>query len=192
MRMGRGLSGCLLPVFVAGGVFFALIFGGGAFVLAQLRGDAPSPLLFGAIGVGGALVFWGVAYAVHRGFHPRRDRSLAAAVDRVFVQRGDTVRIHLAAGGDGPDVELGLVCHVAYDTMHMSSGSDSGGPSRMTNRAIAFEQWVPATMGEAELTVPAGGPYSHEGQAVSFAWAAYARRAGERVHSAPTPIWVTP
>jgi hypothetical protein len=189
-RMGRGLLGCLLPFILAGGLLFGLAFLGGALVLSKIKGG-PSPLPFAGAGIGGMALFWGLGFALYRGYHPRRDGTLEATVDRVRVQRGDSIRAELAAGGDGRDVELGLVCRVAYDTWS-STAADGHGRTRMTSRSIVFAQWVPAPLGEAELTVPCQGAYSHEGQSVSFAWGVYARRAGERVPSDATPIWVTP
>lgn len=190
--MGRGLSGCLLPVLVVAGVFVALVFLGAAYVLTQVDGDRPSPAIFAAAGIGGGLLFWGLAFGLYRGFHPRRDRSLTAAVDCVYVRRGDVLRVGLAAGGGRHDVELGLVCRLAFDVTSSSRGFTSDGPSRITNRATVFEHWVPAPLAQAELTLPADAPYSHEGSAVSFAWGVHARRRGERVTSAATPIWVAP
>jgi hypothetical protein len=192
MRVGRGLSGCLLALMLVGGLFFGLVFLGFAFVLTKLDGG-PSPLPFAAAGIGGMLILWGLSFALYRGYHPRRDRSLEATVDRARVKRGGAVLAGVASGGGEQDIELGLVCRVVCDTWRTSPGAlDNSGPTRITTSAVVSERWVPAQLGHAELTVPCNGPYSHEGQSVSFAWGVHARRVGERIPPAATPIWVTP
>ena len=43
-----------------------------------------------------------------------------------------------------------------------------------------------------ELAVPADGPYSYEGDCVSFGWAVVVRRVGEKRFAEPVPLWVAP
>ncbi len=185
--MGRGVVGCLAPVFLVVGVLFALGFAGAAYLVAQLPGDdAPSPVPFALAGVGGLLVFWGVALVGLRLAMPRRARGLAVAVDRQRLRRGESVAARLTAGD--PGAELGLVCRVHHD--EISRMHD--GTSRVTMVDVAWEAWQPAGALGATLTVPVDGPPSYEGSVLSFAWAVHARPAGGGTPSAPAPVWVEP
>lgn len=190
--MARGAFGCAVPFLVVGGALFGAGFAGAAFLVSALPGDdAPSPLPFSAAAVGGLLVFWVLAYVFWRQRHPRRTRGLAATVDRQRVRRGEPLRAQVSAGD--PGAELGLVCRVHYDVLvHFDRGGSTSAPTRGTSQAIAWESWTPAGPGGATLTVPAEGPPSYEGSAVSFAWAVQARPAGGGPPSAPVPVWVEP
>ena len=66
----------------------------------------------------------------------------------------------------------------------------------MTDCASVWQQWVPAPHGalgrRVELALPADGPYSYEGDCVSFGWAVVVRRVGEQRVAEPVPLWVAP
>ena len=66
----------------------------------------------------------------------------------------------------------------------------------MTNSASVWQQWVPAphaALGQSvELALPADGPYSYEGDCVSYSWAVVVRRVGEKRVAEPVPLWVEP
>jgi hypothetical protein len=59
-----------------------------------------------------------------------------------------------------------------------------------------WQDWTPAPPGalsrRVELALPADGPYSYEGDCVSFAWAVVVRRVGEKRPAQPVPLWVAP
>ena len=113
-------------------------------------------------------------------------------VDRQELRRGDRVGATASSEGDG-DLEVGLVCTQSFDVWRRISGDS---PSRVTNSASVWQQWTPAPHGalgqRVELTVPADGPYSYEGDCVSFGWAVVVRRVGEKRFAEPAPLWVAP
>ncbi len=154
-------------------------------LVAGSAGVGPSPALLAGLAAGALLC--GGAYVLLRGRLSRTDRSLAVTVSPQHARRGETLRAALAAGGDGAEIELGLVCRIVYD---IESRADDS-PQRVTKTATVLEHWAPASLGEADLAIPADGPYSYEGSAVSFAWAVHARRAGARASSRPAPVWVS-
>jgi hypothetical protein len=178
-----------VPVFgVVGLVAAAAIVGFG--VLVGSLPDGPPSWPFFVAAAGALVVFWAVARGLWRGGHPRFARDLEVLVDRQEVRRGE--RIGAVASGEG-DLEVGLVCTERYDILR-HVGSDSR--SRVTDMAVACQTWVPAphaTLGQrVELSIPADGPYSYEGDCVSLSWAVAVRRAGERRVAPLVPIWVEP
>ncbi len=187
LGMGRGVSGCIVPFFVVGGLLFGLGFAFFASLITSVPGgDGPSALPFWAGAVGGPAIFWGLAFVIWRRAHPRRSRGLAAAVDRRRVRRGESLGVQLTAGD--PSAELGLVCRVHYDVMSRTTDSSN----RVTSTATSWEHWTPAGPAGVTFTVPPDGPPSYEGTAVSFAWAVHARPAGGGPPSDPVPVWVEP
>ena len=67
--------------------------------------------------------------------------------------------------------------------------------SRVTDSASVWQR-MPAPQGalgqRVELGLPAEGPYSYEGDCVSFGWAVVVRRVGEKRVAPPVPLWVAP
>ena len=121
---------------------------------------------------------------------PRYAAGLEAQVERQELRRGD--RVAAIASGEG-ELEVGLVCTQSYDVWRRI-GNDSR--SRVTDRASIWQEWAPAPHGalgqRVELALPTEGPYSHEGDCVSFAWAVVVRRVGEKRVAEPVPLWVAP
>jgi hypothetical protein len=189
-RVGRSLGGCAMPAFGLGGLVFAALAVGCGLLLGSLPGGPPSwPFFIVAAGV--LLVFWTIARGLWRGGHPRYARGLEVAVDRQEVRRGE--RVGATATGEG-ELEVGLVCTEHYDAWSRAGTSNSR--SRVTYSAPAWQAWVAAphaALGQrVELTVPADGPYSYEGDCVSLSWAVVVRRVGQRRPSPPVPLWVEP
>ena len=85
------------------------------------------------------------------------------------------------------------MCTQSFDVWRRI-GNDSR--SRVTDSASVWQQWMPAPHGalgqRVELALPAEGPYSYEGDCVSFGWAVVVRRVGEKRVAAPVPLWVAP
>ena len=121
---------------------------------------------------------------------PRYAVGLGLQVERQELRRGDWVAA--VASGEG-DLEVGLLCTQSYDVWRRI-GNDS--QSRVTNSASVWQTWVPAAHGalgqRVELALPADGPYSYEGDCVSFGWAVVVRRVGEKRVAEPVPLWVAP
>ena len=105
-------------------------------LLASLPGGPPLwPFLVGA--VAGLGFFWLFARTLWRGVRPRYATGMSLEVDRQELRRGD--RVGAAAEGEG-ELEVGLVCTQSFDVWRRIS-DDS--PSRVTNSASVWQQWVP-------------------------------------------------
>ena len=186
---GRTLGGCAVPAFVVAGMVGAAIVVGFGVLLGSLPGGPPSwPFFIGAVGV--LAFFWLFARTMWRGARPRYAAGLALQVERQELRRGE--RVGATASGDG-ELEVGLLCTQSFDVWRRIS-SDS--TSRVTDKASVWQQWVPAphaALGQrVELTLPADGPYSYEGDCVSLGWAVVIRRGGEKRVAEPVPLWVEP
>ena len=186
---GRTLGGCAAPAFVVAGVVATALVAGFGLLLGSLPGGPPSwPFFVGAVAV---LAFcWLFARTMWRGARPRHATGLELQVERQELRRGDLVAA--IATGEG-ELEVGLVCTQSYDVWRRV-GNDSR--SRVTERALVWQQRAPAphsALGQrVELALPAEGPYSHEGDCVSFGWAVVVRRVGEKRVAEPVPLWVEP
>jgi hypothetical protein len=186
---GRSLGGCAAPAFVVAGMVGAAVVALFGVLLASLPDGPPLwPFLVGAVAV--LAFFWLFARTLLRGSRLRYAGGMRVEVDRQELRRGD--RVGATASGEG-DLEVGLVCTQSFDVWRRIT-SDS--PSRGTSSASVWQQWTPAphgTLGQRmELTVPADGPYSYEGDCVSFGWAVVVRRVGEKRFAEPAPLWVEP
>jgi hypothetical protein len=186
---GRTLGGCAAPAFAAAGVVGAAIVAGFGLLLGSLPDGPPSwPFFVGAVAV--LAFFWLFARMLWRGARPRYATGLELRVERQDRRQGD--RVGAIATGEG-DLEVGLLCAQSYDVWPRV-GDDSR--SRVTDRASVWQQWVPAPHGalgqRVELALPAEGPYSYEGDCVSFGWAVVVRRVGEQRVASPVPLWVAP
>ena len=186
---GRTLGGCAAPAFVAAGVVAAAMVAGFGLVLGALPGGPPSwPFLLGAVAV---LALVGLfARSMWRGARPRYAAGLELRVERQELRRGD--RVAAIASGEG-ELEVGLVCTQSYDVWRRIANDSR---SRVTDSASVWQEWAPAPHGalgrRVELSLPADGPYSYEGDCVSFGWAVVVRRAGEKRVAEPVPLWVSP
>ena len=186
---GRTLGGCAAPAFVVAGVVGAAIVVGFGLLLGSLPSGPPSwPFFVGAVAV--LVFFWLFVCTMWRGARPRYASCLAVAVERQELRRGE--RVAAIATGEG-ELEVGLVCTQAFDVLRRISDESR---SRVTDTASVWQQWVPAPHGalgqRIELTLPADGPYSYEGDCVSFGWAVVVRRVGHKRVAEPVPLWVDP
>ena len=142
------------------------------------------------------------AYAMQGKGRPKRHPRLGGCTLSVAPgdpRRGERVSITFAGtpqeqGG----LEVGLVCKERFDMKVHAQVQGSGMVRRETAEANAHEQWQALAPGATEQTftfvVPHGGPYSYEGDCVSYVWLASARavkrmRADPRVEE---PLWVRP
>lgn len=136
--------------------------------------------VFALAGIGGGAAFIGAGVAFFRSANPRAAKHLELTLDRLQVRRGERIdaRLRLTDPGRVRDrIEVGIVCEVSYDLWERS-GTDNE-RSRRTNRATAFEHWMPASTTQPvqtiSLEVPRGVPFSHEGRCLSYAWRVVAR-----------------
>jgi hypothetical protein len=186
---GRALGGCAVPAFVVAGVVGAAIVVGFGVLLGSLPGGPPSwPFFIGAAAV--LAFFWLFARTMWRGARPRYASGIELVVERQELRRGD--RVAATASGDG-ELEVGLLCTQSFDVWRRISDDSR---SRVTDTASVWQQWVPAPHGalgqSVELMLPADGPYSYEGDCVSYGWAVVVRRVGAKRVAEPVPLWVAP
>jgi hypothetical protein len=186
---GRSLGGCATPAFVVAGVVGAAMVALFGVLLGSLPDGPPSwPFFVGALLV--LAFFWLFARALWRGVLPRYAAGMRVEVDRQELRRGD--RVGATASGEG-ELEVGLLCTQSFDVWRRMASDSS---SRVTDSASIWQQWVPvphAALGQrVELTLPADGPYSYEGDCVSLGWAVVVRRVGEKRFAEPAPLWVQP
>jgi len=186
---GRTLGGCAAPAFVVAGVVGAAIVVGFGVLLGSLPDGPPSwPFFIAAAAV--LAFFWLFARTMWRGVRPRYATGLELLVERQELRRGE--RVAVTASGDG-ELEVGLLCTQSFDVLRRISDESR---SRVTDTHSVWQQWVPAPHGalgqRLELALPADGPYSYEGDCVSFGWAVVVRRFGEKRVAEPVPLWVDP
>ena len=188
---GRALGGCAAPTLVVGGVVAAAIVAGFGLLLGSLPGGPPSwPFFLGAVAV--LAFFWLFARTMFRGARPRHATGLELQVERQELRRGDSVAAVASGEGEG-ELEVGLLCTQSYDVWrHIADDSRS----RVTDSVSVWQQWVPAPQAvlgrRVALALPSDGPYSYEGDCVSFGWAVVVRRVGEKRVAEPVPLWVEP
>jgi hypothetical protein len=186
---GRTLGGCAAPAFVVVGVVAAAMVAGFGLLLGSLSGGPPAwPFFLVAVGV--LAFFWLFARTMFRGARPRFAAGIELQAERQELRRGD--RVAAIASGEGA-LEVGLVCTQSFDVWRRI-GSDSR--SRVTDTALVWQQWLPVPHGalgqRVELALPDEGPYSYEGDCVSFRWAVVARRVREQRVAEPVALWVAP
>lgn len=186
---GRTFGGCAAPAFVVAGVVAAAIVVGFGVLLGSLPGGPPSwPFFVGAVGV--LAFFWLFARTMFRGARPRYASGLELRVERQELRRGDRVAAVVSGAGE---LEVGLVCTQSFDVWRRIANDSR---SRVTDSASVWQEWMPAPQGalgqRVELGLPAEGPYSYEGDCVSFGWAVVVRRVGEKRVAPPVPLWVEP
>jgi len=111
------------------------------------------------------------------------------------LSRGETLHTRLRivdTAKMAAKTEVGLVCVEYYDAL-VSTGK---GTQRTTHEAVAWQSWRPVDSAqpvqEFEFELPAHLPFSHEGDAISFAWRVSARedRRARRDPRTDEPIWV--
>jgi hypothetical protein len=102
------------------------------------------------------------------------------------VSRGDEVeaRVTISDAAKAGSVEVGVVCTEYYDEDVTDTYTDSDGvmqtqTTRETLKAAAHEEWrsIESTVGlqTVRFTIPAGAPFSYEGDCLSFRWEVVAR-----------------
>ncbi|MCU0309170.1 MAG: hypothetical protein MUE51_15670 [Thermoleophilia bacterium] len=173
----------------AGGVGYCLaaalfLAGLGAYGVAS-PGVAPR-WVFAAIFGGLALLFLLAAWGAHLRRRPRRAGAFRVVATPQALRRGDDVQasLEVTATVRGP-LRVGLVLLERYDVMESRTDGEHTYEERVTREARAHEDWRDADGAPGEqrfrFSVPAGAPYSHEGDAVSWIWVVEAReQAGRR------------
>ena len=129
----------------------------------------PSPIVFGS-----------------NPFHSLRKRltrGLEVKSSTREVSRGQSLEasVTIAKGAKLGAVQVGLFCTEAYAVEMQDT---DGGTSQGTSWATAYEAWVPLAetpgVQTVRLDVPADGPYTYDGEILSFRWEVVARGVRKR------------
>jgi len=183
----------------------ALGFLGGAIALYAGRnsGSRSGHEVGAAVLAGAALVMVAFTWWVYRrGIGGgRRARGVELEVERGEVRRGDqlpvTLRINSAEIGQR-QLQVGLVCTRYGDVKKVGYNQYGSYEHRVTEPTNVVEDWRDVAAGGATqsftFTIPADGPFSYEGDTVSYAYRVSAREP-TRLRADPhrdVPIWVAP
>ncbi len=189
-----GVSRMLLPAMA---VLFIACFIGIPLVIATVTvAPVVKYTVLGAL----TIVFLVAMYVLVRRFRPAEAGPFEVLADPLELRRGEEVEAELTIYDierlDGR-LEVGLVCVERYDRP-TAAGGDSAELRRETEEQVTYERWLPAWRTEEPQSfafrVPTDGPYSYEGECLSFAWRVAAREpdrdtAGD---GSGDPIWVLP
>jgi len=187
-----GGTGALLPVMAI--LFLACFIGIPLVVISVTDAQGVIYPVLGALAVVFVVAMWLLA---------RRLRSGTAVQYEVLAEplelrRGDEVEAELIVYEPyrlSGRLEVGVVCVERFD--RAAPGGGGGSDGREIAEDVAYERWLPARRTEEEqrfrFRIPPEGPYSHEGECLSFAWRVCARDPdGPREDSSDDPIWVLP
>jgi hypothetical protein len=193
-RKSRG-QGCASVILAVVAVIWLVVWLVAA--LASFSASVLLGILFAAIAIGGAILWAVIGYAAFRKARPPAFPG-EISIDPDEPRRGDKVRLRLVRHGhthQGEECEVGVIAVERYDVTESDS---DGGSSRSTRETNEFEQWisVATTIGEEtiEMQIPVEGPFSYEGDALSFRWRAEAKihRKMRPDRRAVAPFWVHP
>lgn len=186
----------------AGGVgimaVFALMMVGFAAYGASSPGKAPRWVFIAVFG-GAALVLALLAWWLWLRRRSRAARHFSVQATPLVHRGGDVDAVLRVTGPVSGRLQVGLVCRERYDVLETRVDGDGNTfRDRVTREARAHEDWREAgpLPGEQRFrfAVPAGAPFSHEGDAVSWIWAVVARedQPRRRDPTAEAPVWVAP
>jgi hypothetical protein len=186
-------TGFLLPVMAI--LFLACFIGIPLVVISVTEAQGVIYPVLGALAVVFVVAMWLLARRLRSGGDVRYE----VLAEPLELRRGDEVEAELLVHEPdrlGGRVEVGVVCVERYDRPAGGGGDEPGG--REVAEDVAYERWLPARHTEEEqrfrFRIPPEGPYSHEGECLSFAWRVSAREidgAGDD-SSIDDPIWVLP
>lgn len=188
-----GGTGALLPLMAI--LFLACFIGIPLVVISVTEAQGVIYAVLGALAVVFVVAMWLLARRFRSGAQLRYE----VLAEPLELRRGDEVEAelivyepHRLAGR----LEVGVVCVERYDRPARVGGGDEDG--RELAEDVAYERWLPARRSEEEqrfrFRIPPEGPYSHEGECLSFAWRVSARHpdaTGDDARS-DDPIWVRP
>jgi hypothetical protein len=112
---------------------------------------------------------------------PEPPEWLQLEVEPRRLRRGETVAVTMRAdrerlGERRRELGLACLCHHAGGFKTREVG-DAGGRFRVDRQDVVCDDWrlVEHDEGRFEFTVPQDGPYSYEGDVVSFYWGIWLR-----------------
>jgi hypothetical protein len=170
----------------------------GVAVYLVIAGVLAAAAFFAAMAAGmGAVAWW-----VHRRANPPGLPHLELTTDGDEKRRGESVTVTLRIASpdavDAERLELGLICTERYDYEQVTHSRNGTQRSRQTRQVAAHEDWREvdraAPQQTISLDIPPQGPFSFEGDCVSYAWRVSAREVRPRRmdRRLDRPIWVLP
>jgi hypothetical protein len=127
----------------------------------------------------------------------RGDLAIAVSAERIRRGQRLDVRLELPEDLGEEPVEVALACTVRYDVYGWFT-HQSGERSRSTQTDVAWRSQELVSPGQRvqsiAFEIPGNVPYSHQGKALSFAWAVTARQQVRwgRDREATEPVRVLP
>jgi hypothetical protein len=145
-----------------------------------------------------AIVFVVAMWLLARRFRSGGAMQYEVLAEPLELRRGDEVEAELIVYEPhrlAERLEVGVVCVERYDRPARDGDEDPEG--REVAEDVAYERWLPARRTEEEqrfrFRIPPEGPYSHEGECLSFAWRVTVRDPDRAQDSrSDDPIWVHP
>jgi len=146
-----------------------------------------------------AVVFVVAMWLLARRFRSGGTVHYEVLAEPLELRRGDEVEAELVVYEPyrvAGRLEVGVVCVERYDRPARDDEGHADG--REVAEDVTYERWLPARRTEEEqrfrFRIPPEGPYSHEGECLSFAWQVSARDAdgAGAGSSSDDPIWVLP
>jgi hypothetical protein len=188
----------LLCLFAAGAL-------GGAIALYVTRnhGSRSGHEAGAAVFAGGALLMFALGvWVFRRGVSQGpRAKGVELGVERTEFRRGEQVTVTLRCNSqqiEGRELQVGLVCTRYTDVKEQRYNQYGSYTVRETEPSDVITDWRDVPAGAASqsftFTVPADGPFSYEGDTVSYAYRVSAREP-RRMRTDPhrdIAIWVSP
>lgn len=192
MAANSSVSTLLLPAMAI--LFLACFIGLPLLVVAVTDSQPVIYVVLGAL----AVIFLVGMWLLARRFRPSVPAHFEVIAEPLELRRGEEVEAELIVYEDlvPGGLEVGVVCVERYDHPTVR-GDEVDKHARATTESVAYERWIPARASEDDQSfrfrIPPRGPYSHEGEVLSFAWRVSARMSGSVDDGASDdPIWVLP
>lgn len=187
---GGGGTGVLLPAMAI--LFLACFIAIPLVVISVTDAQGVIYPVLGALAIVFIVAMWLLARRLRSG-----TGQYEVLAEPLELRRGDEVEAELVVYEPNRlgRLEVGVVCVERYDRPARDGDADQD--AREVAEEVAYERWLPARRTEEEqrfsFRIPPDGPYSHEGECLSFAWRVSARDAdGGEGSQADDPIWVEP
>jgi hypothetical protein len=125
----------------------------------------------------------------------RRARGVSLQVEPLEASRGGKVRVSVAIqSSDDAQLQVGLLCRQFTDVKHEYHDQHGSHTQRVIERSDVVADWRDVPAGTAaqsyEFTIPADGPFSYEGAAVSWAYCISARRPKHHAIDPHDDVWI--
>jgi hypothetical protein len=163
-------------------------------------GDPTEAVWAGAFLGAMALLMIGLCWYLWRKLHPLQLKNVELSVAPAEVRRGGRVQARVTTSGSrrpGTTLEVALVCMEHYDVKkRVTNPNGADYDQRVTEEHRVHSRTVPVDGQTVDTTfdVPAGAPFSYEGDCVSALWFVRALecRPNRRDRYRDEHVWVLP